>query len=429
MIWRIAALILAPVLSYAQNWEITELAPMPERVTNSAVCEGFSAEGSFVYSFAGIDTSLAHEGIHLRSFRYHVETDTWDTIPNLPDDEGKIAPSASRVGNIIYIIGGYHVAANGNETSSSKVHRFDVAANQYLTDGTDIPIPIDDQVQAVWRDSLIYVVTGWSNTGNVTDVQIYDPSIDSWSVGTSVPVPNYYRVFGASGTIVGDTIYYFGGAGNGGSFPARREVRKGIISPNNPTEIEWSHFEFDEEVKGYRNACTESFGNIHWLGGSDRTYNFDGLAYFGGSVVSPIGRNLTFHHESGIWNSDTTLDLPMDLRGLGDISDSVKYIVGGMWGDQVVSNKTLRLEWRQAPASAQVIEQKDVRLYPNPTHDILRVESENRFDLYQVFGLTGRVVVSGLFSNYIDVHTLRPGQYFLRLISDDTVHHQQFSKH
>ena len=405
------------------------MAPMPERVTNSAVCEGFSTEGSFVYSFAGIDTSLDHDGIHLRSFRYHVETDSWDTIPNLPDSEGKIAPSASRVGNIIYVIGGYHVAANGNETSSSKVHRFDVATNQYLQDGSDIPIPIDDQVQAVWRDSLIYVVTGWSNTGNVTDVQIYDPSLDSWSAGTSVPVPNYYRVFGASGTIVGDTVYYFGGAGNGSSFPARREVRKGIINPNNPTEIEWSHFEFDEDIKGYRNACTESFGNIHWLGGSDRSYNFDALAYYGGTVVSPVGRNLTFHHESGIWNSDTTLNLPMDLRGLGDINDSVKYIVGGMWDDQEVSNKTLRLEWRQAPASTRSIERNGIRLYPNPASDILRVETEYLFEHYQVIDQTGRVVHTGSFSNILDLRPLKGGHYTLRLGSDTTVHHQQFVKH
>jgi len=62
---------------------------------------------------------------------------------------GKIACSASRVDDIIYIIGGYHVAANGSEISSVKVHRYDIINNTFLSDGADIPVPIDDQSQVV----------------------------------------------------------------------------------------------------------------------------------------------------------------------------------------------------------------------------------------------------------------------------------------
>jgi len=51
---------------------------------------------------------------------------------------GKIAASASRIGNIIYIIGGYHVFANNTEESSDRVHRYDIANNTYLTDGLSI---------------------------------------------------------------------------------------------------------------------------------------------------------------------------------------------------------------------------------------------------------------------------------------------------
>ena len=68
----------------------------------------------------------------------------------------------------------------------------------------------------VYKDSLIYVVTGWSGSGfsgtNVANVQIYNPANDTWSVGTPVPNTNQYKAFGASGIIVEDTIYYFGGA-------------------------------------------------------------------------------------------------------------------------------------------------------------------------------------------------------------------------
>ena len=92
------------------------------------------------------------------------------------------------VDDVAYVIGGYHVFADitvraqfGPGTSVGSGHE------TWLTDGAPIPIPIDDHVQAVWRDSLIYVITGWSNNTNVAAVQIYDPALDQWSVGTPGP--------------------------------------------------------------------------------------------------------------------------------------------------------------------------------------------------------------------------------------------------
>ena len=169
------------VSSFAQ---ITEMSPMPERVTNNAVVEGFVNGVPYVYSFAGLDSTKTYSGINLRSFRYNTQTDEWESIAPLPDTLGKIAASASRIGDIIYIIGGYHVLANGSEISSDKVHRYNTQTNEYLTDGAPIPTPIDDQVQVVWRDSLIYVVTGWSNTNNTNKVQIYNPTTNQWMQGT-----------------------------------------------------------------------------------------------------------------------------------------------------------------------------------------------------------------------------------------------------
>ena len=174
-------LTLLPSTFFAQSvtmLNISEVSTMPEAVSNNAVVEGWANDTGYVYSFGGIDSTKLWSGIHLRSFRYNTVTDFWDAIPSLPDTLGKIATGASLVDSIIYIIGGYHVYANSNELSSDKVHRFDPRTNNYLSDGADIPVAIDDHVQAVWNDSLIYVITGWSNTGNVPFVQIYDPAND-----------------------------------------------------------------------------------------------------------------------------------------------------------------------------------------------------------------------------------------------------------
>ena len=118
------------------------------------------------------------------------------------------------------------------------MHRYDIISNTYLADGKNIPVATDDHVQAVWRDSLIYLITGWSNTGNIPDVQIYNPSLDAWEVGTAIPNNHFYKSFGASGTISGDTIYYFGGASSG-SFGPQNQLRKGVINPQEPIQIDW----------------------------------------------------------------------------------------------------------------------------------------------------------------------------------------------
>ncbi|MEM8909289.1 MAG: hypothetical protein AAGD05_15695, partial [Bacteroidota bacterium] len=267
-------------LVWSQNWEITEVGLLPEAVSNNAVVEGFINGVPYLYSFSGIDASKNSAGIHLKSWRYNTQTGESMSLPDLPDTMGKIAAGASRIGDIIYIMGGYYVFENGNELTSEKVHRYDILNNTYLSDGAPIPVPVDDQVQVVWRDSLIFLVTGWRNTTNVPDVQIYNPSTDEWQVGTSVPNNFNYTSFGASGAIIGDTIFYFGGAAAifpvGNPFPIQSWLRKGVINPDDPTSINWSLSQFDPNVNGYRAGATTVGSTIFWLGGSGITYNFDG---------------------------------------------------------------------------------------------------------------------------------------------------------
>ncbi|MEL6833886.1 MAG: hypothetical protein AAFP77_12910, partial [Bacteroidota bacterium] len=130
------------------TWEY--LAPMPEKVTNNAVTSVTIGDETYLYSFAGIDTTLDCNGDHLRSYRYTLSTNSWDTIPDLPDPNGgKIAASANVIDDKIYIVGGYHLAPNCSETSANRIHIFDPLTNAYLDDGRNLSVPIDDQVQVV----------------------------------------------------------------------------------------------------------------------------------------------------------------------------------------------------------------------------------------------------------------------------------------
>ena len=60
-------------------------------------------------------------------------------------------------------------------------------------------MPVDDTVSGVWRDRLIFLVSGWSVDANVDAVQVYDPALNRWMRATPVPgIP----VFGHAGGIV-----------------------------------------------------------------------------------------------------------------------------------------------------------------------------------------------------------------------------------
>ena len=332
-------------LQEPKKWHPSLLKQLPEPITNNAVSEGFINGNPYVFTFGGLDSTKLYSGIHRRSYRLDIVNNSWQQIDELPDTLGKIASAASRIKNTIYIMGGYHVFADGTEKSSNKVHRYDIINNKFLEDGKAIPIPIDDHVQAVWRDSLIYIITGWSNTENVPNVQIYNPKTNRWAVGTSVPNNHTYKSFGASGTIVGDTIFYLGGASMGKHYPIQNILRKGVINKDDPTQIEWSHQVLDSTNVGYRMASTQINDIPHWLGGSTTTYNYNAVAYNGTGGVNPSNREMVYSNNK---IKTTILEkLPMDLRGIAEINDSLKILVGGIQENQKVSTKVYRLEWKE----------------------------------------------------------------------------------
>lgn len=407
--------------AFAQ-WTASLLTALPTRVANNAVCEGFTPSGSYIYSFAGIDSTLEYTGIHLNSWRINAQTGDVEQLPDLPDTLGKIATGASFVNGTIYIIGGYHVFENGSELSSNKVHRFDVAQNQFISDGAPIPVPIDDHVQAVYRDSLIFVVTGWSNTGNVPDVQIYNTYTNSWSVGTPVPNSSNYTAFGASGEILGDTLYYFGGAG-GFNFGPKKRLRKGYINPEDPTNITWSIETPDNVLANYRSAACTTPGMIHWIGGSENTYNYDGLAYDGSGVVNPSMKTLGYSPNEGIAEIGFLNDwLPMDLRGIANISPTEKYLVGGIRHNQWVINDVIKLTY----SGVGIDERRNIQPFYHYSNSQITFSESGFVEIRNTNGqlIYADDVVGG---NSIDLSAFSNGVYLISLSHEDAIQIQKLA--
>lgn len=399
---------------------VDEIGQLPVRLANNAVCEGFDGDTAYLFSFGGIDSTKKYSGIHRKCYRVNLMTNKAQRIPNLPDDRGKIASAASRIGDIIYITGGYYVYPTGREESSSKIHRYQISANEFLSDGSPIPIATDDHVQAVWRDSLIYVITGWKDSKNIPNVQIYDPVNDGWQVGSPVPNTSEYTSFGASGVIIEDTIYYFGGAASIQSFPIQSELRKGVIDPKDPTKIEWSIAK-EGPMVGYRMAATTVDGIPHWVGGSEQTYNFDGIAYKDGVGVEPAGRDLWLTKDKR-WEMNRNNALPMDLRGIAKRDAYNQYIAGGMLKDQQVTNKVLHLQW-----DANSIDERQrasiVTVFPNPFENGISVRcpfQPERIVLWSMNGRSLKEIHHPSTDLYISLGNYPLGTYFLQVVGKET---------
>jgi len=371
------------------NWEWTELSDLPVSTANNALCEAYVNGNKYVYSFGGITDSLTPGDIHQRVFKYSVLDNEWSEQIPLPDTMGKIASGASFVNNKIYIMGGYHVDTNYNEYSSDRVHVYNPYLDTFEVNGAPIPTSVDDHVQTVWRDSLIYVITGWSNNANVPYVQVYNPYFNSWESASPVPDDNTFKAFGAAGYILKDTIYYYGGVSGSLSFSAKSYLRRGVINPENPLDIQWEIIEEPLGGDNYRMACSGHNGTVFFVGGGEKAYNFDALAYSDGEQVYPNERILTYNSVLDSYeNTFNTTHDPMDLRGIAKLGGGNWVIAGGIDTSRVASYSTYLLHNESLSDINEAKQPPFFEVDNNSDYFIVRTENVGSVKVYDVQGRT-----------------------------------------
>ncbi len=314
---------------------------LPLAVTNNAVAGGRAGDRSVWYSMMGIDSTKAWSGISTRAFRWTDGDPTWTELPRVPGTVGRLAATAQIVRGRVYLFGGYTVSATGAERSVPEVDVFDPAIARW-TVAAPIPIPVDDAVSGVYRDSLVYLVSGWHDTDNVAAVQIYDAVRDRWTAGTPFPGT---AVFGHTGGLIDGALLVTDGAKRIPG-PVRYALEPqawlGRIDPEHPTSIVWEKVADHPGPPRYRAAgggCGRS--TIVIAGGTANPYNYNGIGY-NGAASEPEPGSLAFDVRSKRWR---TLPAPpagtMDHRGL--LVDGVSgWVIGGMAGGQRVTAGVVR---------------------------------------------------------------------------------------
>jgi len=301
--------------------------PLPIGVTNNAVAAVDVDGVRHVYSLLGLDSSGTWRGVTSRSFAWTAGEPGWREIPG-PPGPGRLAATAQSVRGRVYLFGGYTVAEDGGERSVPRVDILDPGTEQW-TRGRDIPLPVDDAVSGVWRDSLIFLVSGWHDRDNVADVQIYDPATDRWRAATPIPGT---PVFGHAGGIAGDVIIYVDGVRRNPDRP-RYTIEpaswRGDIDPADPARIVWTRLPPHPGPPVYRAAALGIGPMVIVAGGTDNPYNYTGIGYNGVPSV-PSSRVFGYNIRTNAWVDLPPLQHPsMDHRGLVRAGRHI-FSVGGL---------------------------------------------------------------------------------------------------
>ncbi len=315
-------------------WRVGPHLPAP--VTDNAVAALETERGATVLSFTGMDSTKQWNGVTDAVYRWDVSSDAWTEGAPVPGG-GRLGSAARVVRGRVYVLGGYTVDREGSRHSVPRVDIYDPASDSWSR-GPDMPVAVHDAASGVWRDSLIVLVSGWHDSGDVDDVQWYDPGAGEWFAGTPVEGD---AVFGMAGTVVGDHVVYTDGVvvrpGMDG-FAMDTAAWAGEVDPDDPASISWRPLATHPGPVVYRAASGTLGALAVFVGGTDRPYDFNGIG-FDGTPSEPLRQVLEYSPASGNWRHLPAPPIPtMDHRTLGVVGGTV-YLVGGMEAHQRVSDK------------------------------------------------------------------------------------------
>lgn len=346
-IWSLSnCMVLALALGCSGTLRANECVPaLPEPHSNNAVAITTTDGQQTLFSFAGLRAGKTWRDTSRKAYMYKAGEATWTALPDIPVLEGRLAATAEAVAGNIYYFGGYTVAEDDTEVSTPENFVYDPATRAYSRIA-DMPTPTDDAVSFVYQDRYIYLVSGWHNTGNIRDVQVYDTQENAWFLATEYPGS---PVFGHAGGIVGNRFVIADGVAVVGQDDAGRrkfdtvnEGWMGTISPDDPTQITYRRL---PQLPGRGHYRMGGEGDVDgdrvlFVGGTPNAYNYNGIGYNGEpSIPQKHVFAWDFTKDNWVAYKDKPI-ASMDHRGL--IKWGGDWItVGGLTDGQMVTGDIL----------------------------------------------------------------------------------------
>lgn len=326
----------------------TTIPDLPEPVSNNAVASTTIRGKTYIASFMGIAPGKQYSDIHNKVWMHTLGEFGWHDLPDVPSQQrlkGRIAASAVALNNNFFVFGGFTVNPDGSEQTAADSYRLDPITKRY-TKLNKMPVPVDDAVALTYQNRYIYLVSGWSDHGNVNLVQLFDNYTQRWSQATPFPGK---PVFGLAGAMVDNKMLLCDGvaleyyADKKRTYQSQPACYLGIVG-SNANQIDWRLIPHPTGTARYRMAGINTKVNgqelMAFIGGSVTPYNFNGIGY-NGTAAEPDGKVWVFSPSEQRWLNAADTTAVMDLRGLVEVDGEI-YSVGGMTGSQQVSNKLVK---------------------------------------------------------------------------------------
>lgn len=312
---------------------------LPISVSNNAVAY-LNIDGSDqFYSFNGLLSGKTYQDV--TDAAYVWKAGQWNELEVPSSQKPVLASIAVSVKDDVYLFGGYTVAEDHSEKSIPNVWQINGRTDQW-TALPGMPTPVDDTVALVYQDRYIYLISGWHDVDNVDLVQIFDTQNFSWHSATSFPFP---PVFGHAGGIIGNQMLICDGVKvhrldeKSKQFLPSPVCAKGVINPNDPTEIFWQKITHHSGTAYYRMAAA-SYNSLqfYFMAGSDNPYNYNGIGY--NEIPSqPSGDVRMFDLKANSWTiSKQAIPASMDHRAALETPHGL-VVLGGMLVSQSVTDK------------------------------------------------------------------------------------------
>jgi N-acetylneuraminic acid mutarotase len=314
--------------------------PLPTPISNSAITSVKVGSNVLVFSLMGMGSAKKWDATTNNAFALNISYGKWSEIRQVPGSVGRVGASVAGLREQAFLLGGFVIDANGGESAISSVEVYDPINRKWYR-VPDLPEPVADSVVGVYHDRYIYLVSGWSKSGAVKIVQIYDVEKEKWLEGTPIPGE---AVFGHAGAIVGDTIIYVDGArknpaAGAPAFISSQDCWMGKINHKDPTKIEWTKLPEHPGTARFHIAAggSDKDNKVYFSGGSAAPYDFkgDGLD---GKPAEPSALTFAYNLHTSKWETihENTPNPVLDSRHIV-VTPLKLVIVGGLDKGQVTA--------------------------------------------------------------------------------------------
>jgi N-acetylneuraminic acid mutarotase len=310
----IALILCAALLPGADEKRIP---PMPAAVSGNAVAS--LKDGLQLFSMMGVGPRKTWNDVTNQVYVMDLAHAKWSEGRQVPGVVGRVNASAAGAKDLVIMIGGFVVDAQGGELTVPDVNVYQPAAQRWSR-AKDLPVAVDSAVVGVTHDRFIYIIGGRSPSGPVNSVQVYDVEKDSWTQATPFPGT---PVFGLSGGVADDNIVIVDGAkagpAGGPRYVASDECWLGKVDKKDPNKIAWSKLPAHPGPArfGIGGGGSSRDHRVFFTGGTSTPHDFKGAAYDGKPAeASDVSFAYDLHGHKWETTSANTYDPRADSRGI-----------------------------------------------------------------------------------------------------------------